>query len=303
MINKKYKDRLFRKIFSDEKNKGNLLELYNELNGTTYSNLEDLEITTIDDVIYMGMKNDVSFLLDSTMSLYEQQSTFNPNMPLRGFMYFSKLYNKYISTRHLNIFSNHLVKIPMPQYYVFYNGRQEFPDRMELKLSHAFQIKKGEGFEWTAVMININYGRNKKLMNRCKILRDYAILVDKIRKYQKENVDMEAVVSRAVNECIAGDVLAEFLLAHKAEVIEMCLTEYNEEETMAMLREEYKEEGLREGREQGLKEGRQKGRQEGRKLGHEEALIDLMKDGILSKEQVAGRLNISLKQLEEKIKE
>lgn len=291
MINKKYKDRLFRRIFSDEKNKGHLLELYNELNGTTYSNLQDLEITTIDDVIYMGMKNDVSFLLDSTMSLYEQQSTFNPNMPLRGFMYFSKLYNKYITTRHLNIFSNKLVKIPTPQYYVFYNGKQEYPDKMELKLSDAFQIKKKVGFEWTATMININYGKNKKLMDHCKILRDYAILVDKIRKYRKENADMEAAVSRAVDECISGDVLAEFLLAHKAEVIEMCLTEYNEEETMAMLREEYKEEGLEEGLKEGLKEGRAL------------ALIDLMKEGILSKEQVAERLNISLEQLKEKIKE
>lgn len=283
MINKKYKDRLFRKIFSDEKNKEYLLELYNELNGSTYSNLDDLEITTIDNVIYMGMKNDISFLLDSTMSLYEQQSTFNPNMPLRGLMYFSKLYNKYITTRHLNIFSNSLVKIPAPQYYVFYNGKQEYPDRMELKLSDAFHIKKTEGFEWTAIMININYGRNKQLMERCKILRDYAILVNEIRKFQKENFDVEEAVTRAVDECIAGDVLADFLLAHKAEVIEMCLTEYNEEEVMEMFKEEYKEAGLKEGKEK--------------------TLIGLIKDGLLSKKQVAERLNISLEQLEEKIKE
>ena len=197
MINNKHKDRLFRKILGDEKNKANLLELYNALNDTEYSNLDDLEITTIDDVIYMGMKNDISFLLDSTMSLYEQHSTFNPNMPLRGVMYFSKLYNKYITVNNFNIFNSKLIKIPMPQYYVFYNGKQEYPDQMKLKLSDAFQIKKDEGFEWTAVMLNINYGKNKKLMDKCKILRDYAILVEKIRKYQKEYANMENGVARA----------------------------------------------------------------------------------------------------------
>ena len=93
MINNKHKDRLFRKILGDEKNKANLLELYNALNDTEYSNLDDLEITTIDDVIYMGMKNDISFLLDSTMSLYEQQSTFNPNMPLRGCIFLNYIIN------------------------------------------------------------------------------------------------------------------------------------------------------------------------------------------------------------------
>lgn len=131
------------------------------------------------------------------MSLYEQQSTFNPNMPLRGVMYFSKLYNKYITVNNFNIFNSKLIKIPMPQYYVFYNGKQEYPDQMKLKLSDAFQIKKDEGFEWTAVMLNINYGKNKKLMDKCKILRDYAILVEKIRKYQKEYANMENGVARA----------------------------------------------------------------------------------------------------------
>ena len=247
MVNKKYKDRLFRKIFGDEKNKEHLLELYNALNDTEYTDSNDLEITTIDDVIYMSMKNDISFLLDSTMSLYEQQSTFNPNMPLRGLLYFAKLYSKYISTNRFSIFTSKLTKIPTPQYYVFYNGKQEYPDRMELKLSDAFRIKKVEGFEWTAVMLNINNGRNKKLMEHCKILRDYAILVEKIRTYRTKDSDMEKTVTKAVDECIEKGVLKEFLLEHKSEVIEMCITEYDEEETMEILKRDYKEEGREEG--------------------------------------------------------
>ena len=251
MINKKYKDRLFRNIFSDEKNKDKLLDLYNALNGTEYTDPSDLEITTIDDVIYMGMKNDTSFLLDSRMSLYEQQSTFNPNMPLRGLIYFSKLYDKYIKRNKYNIFSSKLVKIPTPQYYVFYNGTKDYPDRMELKLSDAFQKEGCSGFEWTAIMLNINYGRNKKLLDNCKILRDYAILIDRIRKYQKICVDMEEAVDRAVDECINEKILSDFLLEHKAEVLNMVLTEYNEEETMQMLKEEARADGLAEGRAEG----------------------------------------------------
>lgn len=308
MVNKNHKDRLFRKILEDEKNRAELLELYNALNGTAYKNPADLEITTIEDVLYMGMKNDISFLLDSTMSLYEHQSTFNPNMPLRGIMYFSKLYNKYITVNKLNIFSSRLIKIPMPQYYVFYNGEKECPDRMELKLSDAFenkkkhkaekipdagfsenndkfQLNKNEGFEWTAVMLNINYGKNKILMEKCKILRDYAILVDKIRKYHKEYADIETGINRAVNECIQEGVLTDFLSAHKSEVIEMCLTEYNEEETMELFKKEFWEDGLKEGE----------------KLGRKKELINLIKDGILSKEQVAERLHISVEQLEQEM--
>ena len=165
MINEKYKDRLFRKIFGYEKYKGNLLSLYNALNGTKYTNPDDLEITTIDEAIWMGMKNDVSCIINCNMALYEHQSSYSPNMPLRGLMYFGKLYNKYVKVNKQNIYGSKLVKIPTPQYYVFYNGERDYPDRIELKLSDAFQKEGKEGdFQWTAIMLNINFGKNKKLV-------------------------------------------------------------------------------------------------------------------------------------------
>ena len=248
MVNRKHKDRLFRKIFGYEKYRGNLLSLYNALNDTNYTNPDDMELTTIDNVIYMGMKNDVSCIIDSRMHLYEQQSSFNPNMPLRGLLYFGKLYNKYIKKNRLNIYGSHLIKIPTPQYYVFYNGIQNYPDRKVLKLSDAFQKKQTVGdFEWTAIMLNINYGKNNKLMEQCQILREYAILIDTIRRYQKMYDDTEEAVTRAVDECIEKSILVDFLLEHKSEVIDMCLTEYNEEETMKMFKEEAREEGREEG--------------------------------------------------------
>lgn len=244
MINEKYKDRLFRKIFGYEKYKGNLLSLYNALNGTKYTNPDDLEITTIDEAIWMGMKNDVSCIINCNMALYEHQSSYSPNMPLRGLMYFGKLYNKYVKVNKQNIYGSKLVKIPTPQYYVFYNGERDYPDRIELKLSDAFQKEGKEGdFQWTAIMLNINFGKNKKLMNSCQILREYAILIDTIRRYKKTCETLEEAVNRSVNECMENNVLAEFLMEHKSEVIDMLLTEYNEEETMEMFKAEGREEG------------------------------------------------------------
>ena len=122
-VNRKYKDRVFCMLFGNEENKKNILSLYNALNNTNYTNETDIEITTIEDAVYIKMKNDVSFLVDSYLSLWEQQSTFNPNMPIRGLMYYGNLYNSYIEEHSLNIYGSTLVKLPTPQYIVFYNGQ------------------------------------------------------------------------------------------------------------------------------------------------------------------------------------
>ena len=173
--NRNHKDRVFCMVFGYEKYKGNLLSLYNALNDTCYTNLDDLEITTMDNALYMSMKNDVSCIISNNLALFEQQSTWNPNMPLRGFMYFADLYNKYISTGSLGIYRDKLVKLPTPQYYVFYNGDRDMPDKQLLKLSDAFIEPPREGcFEWTATILNINYGHNK---NYCLTVKHYRIMV------------------------------------------------------------------------------------------------------------------------------
>lgn len=246
-INREHKDRLFRLIFGSEGNKKNLLELYNALNNTHYSEVDDLQITTIEDVIYMGMKNDVSILIQSRMALYEHQSTYNPNMPIRGMMYAAKLYEKYIETNNLNIYGSTLMKLPAPQYVVFYNGSGEHEDEEILRLSDAFEVNERiEGYEWTARMLNINYGRNKVLMEKCKPLQDYAIFIDKVKTYIGQKQPLSEAVVRAAEECIKEDVMAEFLKAHRAEVIDVCITEYNEEKVMNAIREEGREEGREE---------------------------------------------------------
>ena len=258
-VNKKHKDRLFRLLFGREDNKENLLSLYNAINNTKYTNPEDLEITTIEDAIYMGMKNDVSLLIADSLSLYEHQSSYNPNMPIRGFMYFGKLYSKYIKSNKLNLYGETQIKLPTPQYIVFYNGSQMKEDITELRLSDSFIDKSaGKRFEWTATVININYGRNKELMEKCSSLKEYSILVDKIKRYAKIYDDLKQAIDRAVTECISEGVLKDFLIKHRAEVIDVCITEYDEEEVMNSIRNESyntgKQDGIDIGREHGIKE-------------------------------------------------
>lgn len=143
-----------------------------------------------------------------------------------------------------------MMKLPTPQYIVFYNGDEKHEDEEILRLSDAFETtERIEGYEWTARMLNINYRRNKKLMEKCKPLRDYAILIDKIKRYTAEKKFIEEAVNQAVDECIKEDVLADFLRKHRAEVMDVCITEYNEERVLDAIREE----SYMEGREEGIR--------------------------------------------------
>ena len=248
-VNVKYKDRVFRAYFGAEENRDKLLSLYNALNDSNYEDPAELEINTLDDVIYMKMKNDVSFIVGGYMSLYEHQSTINPNMPFRGLCYFAKMYEKYRVQNHINMFTSALQKIPTPQYYVFYNGKADAPDKTMLKLSDAFMqpVKEGK-FEWTAVMLNVNHGRNKELMDKCKPLAEYAMLVAKAREYLADGMEFSEAIYEAVNWCINNDCMVEYLRKHREEVTDMWLTEYNEDE----IKEAMRLDGIAEGRAVGL---------------------------------------------------
>ena len=246
-VNKKYKDTVFRKLFGE--NRENALSLYNAVNHTSYTNPDDLEYTTLEDVIYMKYKNDVSFLIDKTLSLYEHQSSYNPNMPLRGFLYYADLYRKLLH-RSERLYSKHLLKIPRPHYIVFYNGSEKDmgEERRILRLSDAFETDTGAGeYEWTATMININGGKNESIMDSCHVLYEYAVFVAKIKRY-RDSMELKEAIDLAVRECIEENILRDFLEQHRREVCDMCLTEFDEKKYEDVLREEGREEGLAEGR-------------------------------------------------------
>lgn len=233
------------------------LELYNAINHSNYQNPEQLEITTIEGAIYMGVKNDLSFLIDSVMNLYEAQSTRNPNMPLRGLIYFARVYQGYVEKRELDIYSGSRIKIPLPQYIVFYNGSQEEPDRREYRLSDAFERKQDSYcLECVAMVLNINTGHNRQLMENCSLLWQYAFFVSKVRLYlERYPENLEGAVDMAVEECIEEDILADFLKKQRGEVKDVILTEYNAERHIKNEKKLSYEEGVKEGIEQGLEQG------------------------------------------------
>ena len=240
-INRSYKDRLFKIIFEDKKE---LLSLYNALTGKNYQNPDELEINTIDDVIYMHLKNDMSFILDDWQNLFEQQSTFNPNQPLRGFFHFADLYKvKYFGKK---IYSTRLLKIPTPQYIVFYNGTANMPDRKELRLSDAFQQPTAQpDIEVVAHMLNINYGHNKELMERCQKLKEYAQFIDIIRHYLRENEQWtnEQAISKAIDDCIQNNILRDILQKERLRVMASILSEFDEVGYKEMIQDEAIEDG------------------------------------------------------------
>ena len=248
--NQKFKDRLFRLVFN---NKRDLLDLYNALNNTNYENLNDLEVNTLEDAVYLSMKNDISFLIGGTLNLYEHQSTYNPNMPLRGLLYLARLYDGYVETENINLYSSTLKKLPIPQYFVFYNGTQEQPDETVLQLTDAFEPVSSHQpcLQCTAVMLNINYGHNLALMEKCQRLKEYSIFIDTVRSCSKETNDLRSAVTKAVDFCIEKGILLDVLVKNKAEVISMVLTSFNQKAYEKDLYEEGVEDGLAKGLEKG----------------------------------------------------
>ena len=270
-LNRKFKDTLFRKVFN---NKRDLLSLYNALNNTEHTDESLITINTIEDAIYIGYKNDISFIINSELNLYEHQSSVNPNMPVRGLIYFAELYKGYIDQNNLLIYNERLVKLPFPRYVVFYNGTEEQPEEQELRLSDSFvQVPEGESLKDTAgteadktdkpsvevvvQLLNINYGCNQELMEKCQKLMEYSKFVALVRvksdmlteKYKKEmkSVNKKEIfaeaVALAIDEAIRDNVLKDILSKNMAEVTDMLLTEFDEKAYIDGVKKQSYEEG------------------------------------------------------------
>ncbi len=246
---REHKDRLFKAIFgrNTEESKRWRLELYNLLNKTNATDPDALKVNTIENVIYITMKNDISFLVDDQMVLYEQQSTFNQNMPLRGFFYFSQLYQKFLTKNKLSVARNGKIKIPTPRFFVFYNGKTYKDDIFKMRLSESFLIPDTSGdFEWTATVININEDRMKGIHKSCKPLYDCARFVAKVRESANGAAPTSSDIEAAVEWAATENLLEGFFERQKAEVIGMILTEFDEE----IYKQNVREDGYIEGRKE-----------------------------------------------------
>ena len=277
-VNRLYKSRIFAMLYQDKKE---LLDLYNAISGKHYEDPELLEINTLENAIYMTMRNDLSFLIDFRLSLYEHQSTYSPNLPLRDLFYISDLYSGMVKDE--NLYGIKLVQIPAPQFVIFYNGMNEMPDRTVLRLSDAYSVKEeNPALELTAVMLNINRGHNEKLKGLCKSLKDYSEYTARVREYA-DTMPISEAVEQAICECIQEGILAEFLKQNRAEAKQVSIYEYDEEKHMRQERETFWEDGWAAGREEGIREGEERGREFGRKEGRQEGKLDLLKDLIQKK--------------------
>ncbi len=237
-----HKSRLFIRLFSEPEE---LLTLYNAVNDSSYTDSSQLTVNTLEDALYLSMKNDVSFLIGSEMNLYEHQATWNPNMPLRGLFYLSGLYRGYIAANRLDIYSRVQLHLPVPRYIVFYNGTDTVAERTELRLSDSFEKNGSSGcLECTATVLNINFGHNQKLMNDCRRLYEYSYLVSRIRCYCMNGLELRAAIDRAIGDCLAEDILKEFLTKHREEATMDLMTElFSVERHEMLIREEGKLQG------------------------------------------------------------
>ena len=236
----------------------------------------------------MGMKNDLAFILDMNLYLYEHQSTMNPNIPLRDLFYIAVEYQKLVDKKSL--YSSALQKIPNPHFIVFYNGSTPIDDCYTSRLSDAFyHATDNPSLELIVTTFNVNAGHNTKLMSHCQILKEYSIYVAKVRSFA-EQMPLDDAVQKAVTECIQENILADFLRKNQAEVIAMSIFEYDKVEEEKKLRKAEFDAGV----EQGLKQGVAQGIEQGLKQASTDTALRLLKTGKFDAKEIAELCNLPL---------
>ena len=247
-VNRKYKDGIFRSLFNNEEK---LIELYNALSGSNYAADTPVRIVTLDNVIFTGIKNDIAFVIeDRFIVLTEHQSTLSPNFPLRLFCYLAREYEKLCYTDA--VYSKRQVKIPRPELYVFYDGVEDAPEEWELKLSDAFLGKCDKlSVEAVVKVINVNYDKGAELLQKCRTMQEYSIFMRMIRQKFAQTGELETAVKESIRECIKNDILAEYLMKQRGDIMSILEVDLTLEECGAIREMD----GYVRGKEEGLNEG------------------------------------------------
>lgn len=239
-VTRNHKDNVFCLLYREKKN---LLSLYNAINNTSYENEDELEVVTLEEAICLKIRNDAAFVIDSRLNLYEQQASVNPNMPLRDLYYVVEELKKIAPPGRLHHTTK--VKIPVPKFIVFYNGTIEQPERQIYRLSDLFcREDKDPELELKVIVININPGYNRELLEKCESLKGYVIFVQKIRDKKSSGIKLEKAVSQSVDECISDGILADFFKNNREEIVEMGVFEFDQKLYDQVLLENGKEEGI-----------------------------------------------------------
>ena len=281
-------------------NPKDLLNLYNAVNGTNYSNHEDLEINTLENAIFMSMKNDISFIFEFSLNLYEHQSSNNPNMPLRNLFYIASLLEKsLVGYKDASIYSSSTISIPTPNFIVFYNGEDKnLPEISEYKLSDLFSKKTNRpNLELYVTVLNINKDMSYNIKENCKKLKDYCTYVDTVRSYKKD-YPLDVAVDKAIDHCIKNNILADFLLKQRAEVKSMSILEYNAEIELEKIKNAERKSAFLEGEARGIELGIELG-----ETNHTKSLIQKKLEKNKPIEQIANELETSVEEIERYINE
>ena len=250
-VARNHKDNVFCMLYRD---KGNLLSLYNAVNGTSYEDENELEVVTLEGAFCLKVKNDAAFVVDSRLNLYEQQSSANPNMPLRALYYVVEELKRIAPPNTLHRTTK--VSIPAPRFITFYNGAAKQQERQVNKLSDLFSVvEKEPELELKVAVININPSCNDELLRKCESLRGYMAFVEKVRENRAGGLELREAVSLAVGDCIEEGILAEFFKENREEIVEMWEYEFDQEVYDRVLREDGEAIGYRKGETDGYAKG------------------------------------------------
>ena len=282
MTNRKVRDTVFCHFMSTE---AHLLTLCNALNGTKYDESTDITINTLEGSFFSNIKNDISFLLDNLMVvLIEHQTTINPNMPLRFLSYVDELYTRYTSSSHKEIYGCKLIKIPAPEFYVFYDGNDTSFEKQTLKLSDAFETQSDK-LELTVHVYNLADGMNEELKRKCLPIGEYSFFSNAYKHFRQQKMKIDHAVDAAVKYCLENNVMVDYLKNNQKEVIDMFGFEWNEKEERETL--------IKIGEERGEARGEERGLERGKLEGKIEAIKDLMSNLKWSPEKAMTALGIA----------
>ena len=284
VANRTHKDSIFRLLFNDEEK---IRELYGALSGEPVGADVPIVIRTLEDAVFLDIKNDLAFTIgDKYVVLIEHQSTVNQNMPVRMLSYVTRIFEKLYERKAF--YRTGRLKLPMPEFYVFYNGRQEMGEKEELRLSESFSEAEKTSLELVVKILNVKYNKNREILQRCRTLQEYSILIASIEEGMAAGRDLKGAIEEAILRCRSEGVLKEFLQKHGSEVVGMLFDYVSREEYEEILKEDYYEQGRRTGEERGLKRGRQETKLE---------IAREMKENGMSEEQILKYTGIRAEEL------
>ena len=317
LVNRKVKDSVFTKLFSDPKY---AFELYKTIHPEDTSSTESmLDIITLENIFTNGLYNDLGILMENRLMIFvEAQSSWNANMSIRTLFYISQTYEKYIKLKDLDVMSSNSIKIPKPEVYVIFTGERKEKPEFQYLSSHFIDFSENDdkAIEVKVKMI-YNYNNDNvvgQYIKFCKIFDEQMHLFPQ---------DKRIAIKRTLEICLEKKVLVDFLKKNESEVNtimkdfifnEKLLNKIHIESEKRIAREqglaegreaglaEGREAGLAEGREAGLAEGREAGLAEGREAGLAEGREAGRAEGRAVAEMEISRLNTYIKELEQKIR-